>query len=538
MLDMDVLPVPFDCLPLSKQPLPVNYLDMIWGSGQDLMRAARIVLRDRRLYPVMITNFGCGPDSFNLKYLNEIFRSNSLLTLEVDEHTSGVGAVTRIEAFLNNIRNDGHVTDFDEVSASFKPFIPSGSVKKLDRTFYIPIAFHSYRAISAACESIGIRTRHLPPHDKESERLGRMYTAGTECVAYIMDVGDAVKMTRDPDFDPDRAALVLVTSNLGCRISLFPTNIRLVLRDIGYPDVPIIAPRVSMDKDEVRKVLGVKFVRNLFRGMFAIELLARRLTEVRPYEQHAGDTDKAFAAALDDVCGGVIKGGYWDALARAVKRFDSVACDRSEQRPLIGLIGDDYTRANTFANNDFVREIEALGGEVCNASIWGTFLEFQRGMKPRKMFKRGLYGEMMIDLVKSVIGRADGARIARAFHGKLKCYPDPDYAGMLDLASRYLDEKTEPLVIMALAHVMHMLRHGVDGIANLVGFHCAIYAIVSACVKPVYAEHGNIPSLTLFCDFQERVHQKNRIEAFMHQVRQHKEQRRLAGTAPLVNAGV
>jgi benzoyl-CoA reductase/2-hydroxyglutaryl-CoA dehydratase subunit BcrC/BadD/HgdB len=115
------------------------------------------------------------------------------------------------------------------------------------------------------------------------------------------------------------------------------------------------------------------------------------------------------------------------------------------------------------------------------------------------------------------------------FEGRLRCFPDPFFAEMVEKTARYLDSRTEPLVLITLCHVLRLIECGVDGIANLIGFQCAEYSILSAALRPVYEEHGNLPVLNLFLDFQEKVHQTNRIEAFMYQVRQRREMKLEAG---------
>lgn len=524
LLNLNVVPIPFDCLPLSEQELPANYMDMVWSSGQDLLRAAKVILEKPRLYPVLITNFGCGPDSFTTKYLEELFRDRSFLTLEVDEHTSGVGFITRIEAFLNTLQQKG-VSNFSVITRDFKPFMPSPALKKYNRLVYVPVGFDSYRPIASAFESIGIRTKLLPLHNEETERLGRRHTSGMECLPYIMHVGDAVRMTRDPEFSPDTAALYLPASDLGCRISLFPTSMRFVLRDLGYPDVPMIAPRISMEKDEMLSVFGVKFAKNLFRGMLSIELLGRLLTEKRPFETKVGECDRVYEEGVEALCSSLCNGGFWTALHTVIERFDQIEVDSSQKRPVIGLVGDDYTRGNCFANNDFIKEIEGMGGVVWNVPIWSSYLAFQMGMKPKKMLRKGRYLEFIFDSIKAAIGKVDIGRITRIFNGRLQCYPDPDFADIIGIGAKYLDEKSEPVALMALAHVIHLLDHGVDGVASLVGFQCMIHSIVSARLRNIYQEYDNLPVLQLTYDFQEKVHQKNRIEAFMYQVEHYKRAR-------------
>lgn len=525
LLDLGVLPIPYDCLPLSEQGLPKNYIDMVWEPGQDVVRAAGIVVEHEDFYPLFITNFGCGPDSFVSKYLAEIFRDKSFLTLDVDEHASDVGTLTRVEAFLNNIRN-GKAADFLEISRRFDPFMPTGTVKNLDKLLYMPIGFDSYYAIAAAFESIGVRVKFLPQHDEETERLGRMHSSGSECLPCIMHVGDIVRMTQDPEFHPDRAAMYVPASDLACRVSLFPTSMKLVLSELGFPNVPVIAPRISMDKDEMMRVCGIKFAKNLFRGMLAIEHLSRVLSEVRPYEKEKGQTDRVYDQSLKSICGALGHGGdFYGTLRQIISNFDNIQVDRSNPRPVIGLVGDDYTRGNSFANNKFIKEIESYGGEVWTMPIWSSFLEFQMGMKPRRMWKRGKYGEFASDMAKAAIGRIDIRKISRVFQGRIKCFPDPDLDEMIALTAGYLDPRSEPLTIVALSHIIRLLNTGVDGIANLVGFQCMIHSIVHAKMRGVLEAHGHVPVMTLLFDFQEKGHQKNRIEAFMYQVKQFKERK-------------
>ncbi len=59
---------------------------------------------------------------------------------------------------------------------------------------------------------------------------------------------------------------------------------------------------------------------------------------------------------------------------------------------------------------------------------------------------------------------------------------------------------------MAIAHIIRLLEHGVDGVVNLVGFQCMIHSIIAGVLKPIYDEYENIPNLTLCFDFQEKVH--------------------------------
>lgn len=518
-----VISIPFDCLPVSEQKLPYNYKDMVWASGQDFIRASKIILESKELHPVMVTNFGCGPDSFITKYKDELFRNRPSLTLEVDEHTSGVGMMTRIEAFLNNLKNSD-IQHFEHASRKFQPFIADGSsIKSFNKLLYMPIGFDGYKAIGAAFQSIGVRIKYLPDHDEVTQQYGKLYTSGRECLPYIMHVGDAVRMIGDEDFNPEKCALFLPSSDLACRVAAFSTSIKLVLSNLGYPDFPVIAPRISVDNDEFLRFFGIRFAVNLFRGMTALELLNKLAAQIRPYEICKGSSDLAYTSSLDEIIDSVANNDdFWVAINNTVERFDLIDVDISKKKMVIGLVGDDYTRGNPYANNNIIKELEDFGVEVRTIPIWSSFLEFQMGIKPIKTMRRGRYPEAVNDKIKGIIGSIDIKKLNKIFKDKIRYFPEPNFREMMEMTSPYLDQRSEPLTIIALAHIINLINSGVDGIINLVGFQCMIHNVVLAKLSSFLEKHRSVPHLSLSFDFQEKGHHKNRIEAFLYQVGQSK----------------
>jgi predicted CoA-substrate-specific enzyme activase len=68
---LGMLAVPFDLLPLDAVKLPPHYSNLVWKNEQNLLRAAVMAKNNPSLNPIMITNYGCGPDAFFWKYLEE-----------------------------------------------------------------------------------------------------------------------------------------------------------------------------------------------------------------------------------------------------------------------------------------------------------------------------------------------------------------------------------------------------------------------------------------------------------------------------------
>lgn len=100
---LGVQAIPMDMLPLESVTLPAKYDNMFWRSGQDILRAARIIAGDSRLHAVYLTNFACGPDSFIMSFFRATMGTKPFLELEVDEHTADAGVLTRVEAFLDSV---------------------------------------------------------------------------------------------------------------------------------------------------------------------------------------------------------------------------------------------------------------------------------------------------------------------------------------------------------------------------------------------------------------------------------------------------
>ena len=85
--------------------LSAEYPNLYWPFSQHILTGARIIKEHPNLYAVYLTNHGCGPDTIISHLFKEIMGDKPYLSIEVDEHQSAVGVVTRIEAFLNSLKH-------------------------------------------------------------------------------------------------------------------------------------------------------------------------------------------------------------------------------------------------------------------------------------------------------------------------------------------------------------------------------------------------------------------------------------------------
>ena len=187
-----------------------DYPNMCWKTGQKFLAAARLIARDKRLYPLYITNFGCGPDSFITKFFTKELGGKPCLIIEIDEHSSDVGALTRCEAFIDSLKNVKPTSNGKKLRDN-GPLHTLAEKKK--RMIYIPYMCDHGMMIAASMKASGVLAEALPMANKQSIDIGRKFTSGKECYPAILTTGDIVKKAMSPDFDPDASAFFMATAS-------------------------------------------------------------------------------------------------------------------------------------------------------------------------------------------------------------------------------------------------------------------------------------------------------------------------------------
>ena len=283
LIDLGVMPVPLDMLPIPNDVESGQGLeDMYWGYGHKILRAARFIRNHKNLYAIYITNFGCGPDSFITHFFKKTMKGKPYLQLEIDEHSADAGAVTRLEAFLDSIKN-ARVEEAGKEGRS-DTYKMNGHRKRI----YIPyMTDHAY-ALAGAFRACGVDAAVMDESDEESVTVGRKYTTGKECYPCILTTGDMVKHATRADFDPGKSAFFMPSGSGPCRFGQYHKFHRMVLDEIGLPDVPIYAPNQDDRFYKELNIVGGKFSRLGWRAVVATDLLIKMLHETRPFETRIG----------------------------------------------------------------------------------------------------------------------------------------------------------------------------------------------------------------------------------------------------------
>jgi len=526
--DLGVIAIPMDFLPLDEVDLVDEWQDMYWKYGQKIYSAAHIVRDNPRLHAIYITNFACGPDSFILHFFNEKLCSKPYLVIEVDEHSADVGAITRLEAFLDSLKNIREVRGREERKPKTIVLTKDADHRKV----YIPYMAEQAHALVGAFQACGIDADLTPESNPETIYWGRKFTSGRECYPCILTTGDMVRVVKSPSFDRKRVAFFMPSGNGPCRFGQYHRLHRLILDDLGYPDVPIYSPTQDEHLYRDLGMLGKHFTRLAWQGMVAMDLLDKKLRETRPYEAGPGETERVFNYFLKKAYEVVRDSqddpnqcleGLIHVLREARRSFDSIKLTNPGSKPRIGIVGEIYIRSNRFSNEFIVRELEKLGAEVWlpPVSEWFLYLNFT---SLRYSLRNRRLGNFWRTYITQLVQKRDEHKMDRIFESSLVNHPEPSIGQTLKEAKPYLDDSFEGEAVLSVGKCGDYLKKGASGLINVMPFTCMPGTIVGAVMKRYREDHNDIPFLNMAYDGQEETNTLTRLEAFMHQARQYQRQ--------------
>ena len=512
--DLGALPIPMDYLPLDSVDLFKNFPDMYWRYGQKILSAAELIRKDKRLQALYITNFGCGPDSFIIRFFRERMGPKPYLQIEIDEHSADVGAITRCEAFLdslNNVKVKGIVEEKKREVPLFN--------KKSRRTIYIPwMGDHAF-AVKAAFESNGVPAEVFPESDAQTLEWGRKFTSGKECYPCTVTMGDMVKLVKSPGFDPKRVAFFMPTANGPCRFGQYHKLQRMVLDELGFEDVPIVSPNQAGNLYKDLEMHGKGFLRYAWEGVVAVDLLDKMLRERRPYEVSEGETERVYQEYLNGVCRAIRnRERVGQVLKEAGAAFQRIKTEGIGEKPRIGIVGEIFVRNHKFSNDNLVSQIEGLGGEVWLPPFAEWIFHVNGVNKLYSLMKRK-YLIYLTTLLRDKFQRYLEHRFSGLVSGALFNEKEPDLDEIWRNAEPYLPRWFGEAAL-SLGKSVDYAKKGLSGIINVMPFACLPGTITSAVLKRFREDHNNIPCLTMVYDGLEQVNVRTRLEAFIYQARQ------------------
>jgi len=509
---LGIEPIPFDFMPLGDDPLPPIWGRVRWGYGRKLLQAARALKHHPNLGAVIMTNFGCGPDSFVDQYLETELVDTPHIVLEMDDHQAEAGLVTRLEAFSRTFAcrpADRPVELLDGPA----PGEPDRGLREY--TYYIPSFMDHAYAFTGALKSAGCRAVLLPPTDDESWELGMRHAYGRECHPFISFAGDLLKAAGRPDFVAKDACYFGPSYFGPCLLPQYLVALHLILRNAGLSEVSVI----NISDPPTMKELGNGYVVRMAAGIYAIDRLFKWKTEIEPYERNPGTVAAIHRQNLEDIEAGLAEGHFFRSLRDSVKRFEEIELvENGRRRPVVGIVGDVYTRVNEHSNDHLYHRLNELGFDVWTSCSLLDVSILGGEQLHKELERRGRPAAGLVARAAIPGARAALALIDRYFPDSIRTPQERHFPDVYKSTSRYASYWIDKALSANINRVDEFHQAGVDGVINVMCHNCMLGNVTAALSRSMRRDMDDMPLCNLVFEGLKSTHTTNRLEAFAHQV--------------------
>jgi predicted CoA-substrate-specific enzyme activase len=195
---MGITVIPADCL------APVGEGPTAWHFANNILNAVALVRQHPNLFLLCVSNFSCTIDAFTHATLASELGARPYLILEIDAHTADAGVQTRLEAFLDIVRN--YQTGDAARTGSFIPcrlaaggrVIRSNGDEVALTDPRVRIVFPNFsqphtQALAMVARWLGLHPGRVMPLDRNQLDRGLQHTSGRECLPLPICIGQLLQ---------------------------------------------------------------------------------------------------------------------------------------------------------------------------------------------------------------------------------------------------------------------------------------------------------------------------------------------------------
>ncbi len=380
------------------------------------------------------------------------------------------------------------------------------------RTLYLPqMCAGTALLFSGAMRCLGVDARTSPQSDARTRELAARHCTGDECYPQIVTLGDFLKVTEEPGFDPKKTAFFMPQAPGPCRFGQYNQLISKVMVAAGLDDVQIISPSCENGYRDLGKN-GAEMMHYGWWAIVASDLLRKLLLRTRPYERNKGEADAVYNRCLEDATETLARpdrlgkakfADLKECLHRCREQFEKIDADYRSDRLLIGVAGEIFCRLNNFSDDDIARKIEEHGGEawVTDMGEWifySNYWEMEELRTFENPFSRQMLGLWLTDLVQ----RRNEHELTALYADALTGWEEPPKVKeIVERGARYIDPHAgmgEMILNLGKASWLH--QKGADGMVDSSPFSCMNGIICESFYPQVSRDLDGMPIRNFYFD--------------------------------------
>ncbi len=351
-----------------------------WAYHTRLYEAAAYVTKNPRLELIQLNSFGCGLDAVTTDQVLEILEAKQKIytTLKIDEISNLGTAKIRVRSLKAAIE-EREATSFDrsdDSSYTMDRVVFTKENKKKHTVVFPQMSPFHFKLFEAVLRHEGYNALLLEDVQPSDVEMGLKCVNNDACYPSIIVTGQLINAIVSGKVDPENCSLMITQTGGGCRATNYIAFIRKALKEMGYPNIPVISLNFSGLENNPGFSFTPGLIINIIKAAVLGDLLIALTLATRPYEVNKGETNRVLSQLEDKLYTDFLKGRLFGTRQRAAeiaRAFDKIEI-RKINKPKVGLVGEILVKFHPGANNDCIRVIEDEGGEAVMPGILDFFL--------------------------------------------------------------------------------------------------------------------------------------------------------------------
>lgn len=542
LTSMGVLVIPADCLS------PIEEGPTAWHFANQILNGMALVQRHPNLFLLCVSNFSCTIDAFTHSLVASGLGAKPYLLLEIDGHTADGGVQTRLEAFLDIIRNYRG----GKPAAVAEPFVPCRLVHggKVARSngeevpltdphvkIYFPnfSARHS-QAVAMALGWLGLRAGVVLPLDRRQLARGLQYTTGRECLPLPICIGQLLEV-HDKRPAGEITAFYMMQGGAPCVSDAYLGYLERFITEQRLEDVIIVSPEAHNDYCGFDPAVLAK---HLSPAVLVADILVE-IEEVLHVVGAEGSLEgfqrecARFVLASTSLAQFHLElPGFVARLAALSRTRDPLTC------PRVVVAGDFFTRFSPFFMEG-VRGLYAERGVILkpvdlsdlslyvgyhSASEIACCWEMKPGFTATATARTKIFEPEAKEYLRNWRAYKAGSRSGDQFREMFRqtgllASGRQDFGSLFEKAAEHVSPRIFGEVIPSVGEGLEAESRGYDGVFLLGPFNCLPFRISEALLKPLGVQQG-MPILTYESDgYAVSASFLRQVEVHIQQVLEH-----------------